>query len=472
MIPDPQEEKAAPELRNWFRRMGWQMPIMVVILGLISFVLLIWMNKINQGQRRDFDHCDALMDIQINSTAFHLWLEEAITGDATVDIQKVWESIDLASSLVEAILAGGKSEHGVIMQPLKDSALRKGMEDLKPLLAQIKKIGLQRMRKPETSGIGSAMDELFDEVFKEIQIKARALEILLERDFIRHQDSVSRLFWGILLAWTFVVVVAITGLWHREARRRLAEEALADAKNQLEIKVAERTKDLRRVNDQLRHLSSQLLTAQEKERKRIAAELHDELGASLALLRIEFTLIEKNLNADQRELRERCRRNLEYIGLVAGNVSRISRNLSPYLLEDLGFSAALRSLLSDFGKRLNIQVTSEIPELENLFPQDVETTSYRIIQESLTNISKHAQAQHVSLVIKIADDEVCFTVEDDGKGFNVEQEKRKDALKRGMGLPTMEERVRILGGSFELWSQEGQGSRTTFCIPKNEGGPP
>lgn len=466
-------------------------PATVFVLSLLSVGMLLWFDRINERQRMNFDLCDALMDIQIKATSYHLWLEEAITGDTAVDIRKVWDEIDLAISLSEAILNGGKSEHGVILQPLKDSSLRKRMEDLKPLLTQIKKIGLQRIREPEVAGIGSAIDQRFDAVFKEFQDKAGALEMITEKSQLRDQSRSKRLFWVILLSWVSIVVGATAGLWGGEVKRRRAEEALAKVKDQLEIKVKDRTGELGKVNDQLhlelnehrkteeelrnsekqlRSLSSQLLTAQERERRRIAAELHDELGSSLALLRIEFALLEKKLNEDQTELRERCRRNLEYIEQVADNVSRLSRNLSPYLLEDLGLPSALRSLLSNFGKHLNVRVTHDIPEMDHLFSEDAEITIYRIIQESLTNIGKHAQARHVSMVIHIDDDSVCFTVEDDGKGYKVEQALNKDPDERGMGLSTMSERVRILGGSFDLWSQEGQGSRISFRLPKKDGG--
>jgi signal transduction histidine kinase len=117
-----------------------------------------------------------------------------------------------------------------------------------------------------------------------------------------------------------------------------------------------------------------------------------------------------------------------------------------------------------------MQATLNIPEMDHLFPRDVETNIYRIIQESLTNIGKHAQARHVSMVTKIGDDGVRFIVNDDGKGFNVEHALRRDASDRGMGLTTMSERARILGGFFDLWSQEEKGSRITFCIPKKNGG--
>jgi PAS domain S-box-containing protein len=222
----------------------------------------------------------------------------------------------------------------------------------------------------------------------------------------------------------------------------------------------------RRAEQDLRNLSSQLLTAQETERRRISKELHDELGGALALLRIEFALMEKNLNEDQTELREKCRQNLQYLGQVADNVYRLSHNLSPGLLEDLGLTAALRWLVDHFGKHFNVEVSSNVPELNGFISREAEIMVYRIIQEALANIGKHARAGRVSVAITTLEDRIRFVIEDDGKGFNAEEVYRKDARERGMGLMTMGERVRMLGGLYDLVSQEGQGTRISFAIPR------
>jgi len=214
---------------------------------------------------------------------------------------------------------------------MEDTKRRTEVEYLKSLLTRLKYIGLQRRENPLAAGIGSPLDKNFDALYKEIDGRARNLENVVETEQAAKEATSRRLFWSILLLWACVVGGATAGLCVGEVRRRHAENALEKAKDQLEIKVAERTKELRDVNDRLRSLSSELLTAQEKERKRTAAELHDEIGASLAVLRIEFTLIENRLSEAQTELRERCRRNLEYIEQIADNVSRLSRNLSPYL---------------------------------------------------------------------------------------------------------------------------------------------
>jgi len=227
---------------------------------------------------------------------------------------------------------------------------------------------------------------------------------------------------------------------------------------------------LRESEKQLRFLSSRLLTAQEYERKKISEELHDELGQALAVMKLRLSFIEKKLTGDQKEMREDLEITSQYINQVIENIRRLSRDLRPSILEDLGLSAALRWLINNFIKNYNIKVTTDIIDIDHHFSQGAQIAIYRVLQEALTNVGKHAQAQNVSLMIKKHDDNrISFLIEDDGKGFDVTKAMTKDHAEKGLGLATMDERVRMLGGSFEIWSQEGKGTRITFTLPTEKG---
>lgn len=235
-----------------------------------------------------------------------------------------------------------------------------------------------------------------------------------------------------------------------------------------ERKQAERA--LRESEKKLRLLSSYLLTAQETERRRISLELHDELGQALMVLKLQLKSMEKKLRKDQIALKEECEQTLQYINQTIDNVRRISRDLSPYILEDLGLSAALRWLVGDFTKHYNIESSVDIPELNALFPRETQMIIYRIFQEALTNIGKCADATHLLIAIKKQSDNVSFLVEDNGNGFDVEKVFTKDGTVKGMGLTAMDERVRMSGGCLDLWSQKGKGTRLSFSIPTNKRG--
>jgi signal transduction histidine kinase len=221
--------------------------------------------------------------------------------------------------------------------------------------------------------------------------------------------------------------------------------------------------------EMLRHLSSQLLTIQEQERKRISGELHDELGQALAVLKIQQAFIEKNLREDQAELKEQCKQNVTYVDQIIENVRRLSRDLSPYILEYLGLTATLKRLMINFMKNYNIKVAFDIVDIDPFFAKENQIIIYRIFQESFNNIRKHAQAKNVSVEVQEGEDVIHFTIGDDGKGFDSKEMLARHPLEKGLGLAIIGERVRMLGGSLDLWSQEGKGARISFSIPIEKG---
>jgi two-component system sensor histidine kinase UhpB len=225
---------------------------------------------------------------------------------------------------------------------------------------------------------------------------------------------------------------------------------------------------LRESEEQLRYLSSQLMTIQEQERKRISAELHDELGQALAVMKLRLKVIEKSLREDQDTTRKDCEETLHYIDQVIENVRRLSRDLSPSILEDLGFSAALRRMVSEFTKHHYIKSSLDIFDIDHLFSPRTHILLYRIFQETLTNIGKHSRASQVTISIRKQNGGISFLIGDDGKGFNIEEVSARNITERGLGLATLSERIRMLGGSLHLWSQEGKGTRISFTIPIEE----
>lgn len=228
---------------------------------------------------------------------------------------------------------------------------------------------------------------------------------------------------------------------------------------------------LKESEKQLRDLSSQLLTAQETERKRISRELHDELGQALTAMKLRLSFIEKNLSLkDPAELRQECEYGVEYINQVIEDVRRLSRDLSPTILEDFGLYAAIRWLVNNFSKNYGIKVTIEMIDIDFLLPRNAHVIVYRIIQEALTNIGKHSQARNVSVAASTDGITVLLSVEDDGIGFDAKRVVAGDPGEKGLGLATMKGRAGMLGGVLSVRTHEGRGTRITLTIPiKREG---
>jgi PAS domain S-box-containing protein len=222
-------------------------------------------------------------------------------------------------------------------------------------------------------------------------------------------------------------------------------------------------KVLQESESKLRHLASRLLSAQEDERKRISRELHDQLGHALLTLKLQMALIVDQLSPEQISLKNEIKKILKHIGSTIEEVRRLYLDLTPGDLEDLGLTAAVRSLIEDFADlQKQIKWTINLDELDGLFSLPIQTAIYRVVQEALTNIGKYAKPAKVLVEIKRINQEFSFSIEDDGIGF--ERDKVFNE-KKTVGLLAMEERVKILGGSFELWSRENQGTKISFTIP-------
>jgi PAS domain S-box-containing protein len=333
--------------------------------------------------------------------------------------------------------------------------------------------------------------------FKDIEASKAAFMELQNKGYVRYNDLPLETKDGRPMAVEFVSNIYLVN--HHKViqcnirdttERKLIAEALRKAHNELERRVEERTTELRKVNEelkqeikerkkieetlresekQLRYLSSRLLTAEETERRRISRELHDELGGALAVLKLRLSSTGKNLGENQLVLREELGNNLKYIDEIIESVDRLSRDLSPSIVEDLGLSAGLRWLTDNYAKNYRAKVTFDIVDIDHLFLNESQIRIYRILQEALTNVGKHAQAKNVSVIIKENEDGISFALKDDGRGFDYEQVVTRDATERGLGLVSMEERVRMLGGSLDLRSQEGKGTRITFTIPTKRG---
>jgi PAS domain S-box-containing protein len=241
--------------------------------------------------------------------------------------------------------------------------------------------------------------------------------------------------------------------------QKLFQEIIRDITERRKVEAA-----LQESERNLRQLTSELLSAQEDERRRISRELHDELGQLLLILKLKIIGIERSLPKGPEAVTQECGEAAVFLKSVVDSVRRLSRNLSPSILEDLGLSVALRHQIKEFFQHNQIQSDSEVDEIDELFPKESHINIYRLVQESLTNIGKYAKASRLTVKIKQQEDKVSFLIEDNGKGFDVAQ-VLDNGSERGLGLRTMQERLRMLGGSLEIWSQKGKGTRIAFTIP-------
>lgn len=218
---------------------------------------------------------------------------------------------------------------------------------------------------------------------------------------------------------------------------------------------------------QMRILTGRLLKAQEKERERISKELHDELGQSLLFQKIQLSFIRDRLSPKQASLKAECNDLLNHMEVTIENMRRLAKDLKPWGLDELGFPLAAKLLVEESCKLYGISSHHvRMEDIGTLFSPEEQLNIYRILQESLTNIGKHAQATEVSAEISRFNGRVIIKIEDNGKGFDSTKFTGQAGEKRGIGLSTIKERALILGGELAIRSREDSGTSITLSIPK------
>jgi len=218
----------------------------------------------------------------------------------------------------------------------------------------------------------------------------------------------------------------------------------------------------------LRNLATHLLSAREAERKSVAREIHDELGQLLTALKMDLRWIEKRLESSGHSALEKLWGTLGLVDQAIDVVHRISSDLRPGMLDDLGLAAAIQWLETEFSRRTGISCTAKVTVPEPRILGNAAIALFRVVQEALSNVGRHSGASHASILLRESDGHLEVTIEDDGVGITAEQA----AASSSFGLIGMRERVEGLRGELTVRGQEGKGTTVLVTIPiAAEGGP-
>jgi signal transduction histidine kinase len=286
-------------------------------------------------------------------------------------------------------------------------------------------------------------------VSEEVQGLNREAFVQQQLDIASLYRATQRRVWetvGIALAASVTIALAAT-IYAGRLERRIQQQRLRDL---------DTARDLQR-------LSSQLLTAQEEERRSIARELHDEVGQVLTAIKVELAVAQRSLEAaganadalkDARTITDGA----------LHTVRDLSRLLHPAMLDDLGLGATVDWYLKGYGKRHGVRVELLLDRMDGRLTSEIEATAYRIVQEALTNVAKHAQASSCRVFLQRLTHTLLVTVEDNGVGFRPEEASIPGAS-RGIGLVGIRERVTQLRGDLRLESAPGKGTRLTVELP-------
>src|SRR6266568_1712455 len=299
--------------------------------------------------------------------------------------------------------------------------------------------------------------------------------------------------------WANVVITALRDmegnllgfakLTQDTTEKREKENALSKAKELLELRVEQRTAVLTRVNhelrteiaerehaeaqlkvslNQLRALAARLQSVREEERTSISREIHDELGQVCTAIKMDLALIGRKLTKKQTQLQSKIDSAMQLVDSMIVTLRRIASELRPRTLDDLGLSAALESQAQEFESRTGIHCRVALPEEPLTLDDERSTAIFRIFQESLTNVARHAHATRVEARLERKADQLIFQVRDNGRGFDPAEAKARKSL----GLVGMQERALMLNGELQVEGVPGAGTTMTLRIPLPPSPPP
>jgi signal transduction histidine kinase len=224
--------------------------------------------------------------------------------------------------------------------------------------------------------------------------------------------------------------------------------------------------EVRAARERLQTLSRRLIEVQEMERRTIARELHDEIGQALTAVKINLQAVQRL--PDAAAFAPRLEDSMSIIERTLQQVRTLSLDLRPSMLDDLGLVSALRWYVDRQAQRTGVVAQFTADPLDARLPPELETTCFRVAQEALTNVARHAQARHVNVRLRQREAELELVVEDDGSGFDVPAARARAARGVSMGLLGMEERVLLVGGRIDITSAPGRGTEVRARFPLKE----
>ena len=253
------------------------------------------------------------------------------------------------------------------------------------------------------------------------------------------------------------------------AKRKAVEAALRESRQASVLLLAES----HLLQKQMRLLSRRVLSAQEDERRRISRELHDVIAQMLSGINLRLVTLKKGAATNTKELRQMISDTQRLVEKSVGRVHRFARELRPSVLDDLGLIPALRSHVQVFSAETGIHTTFTASAGVDVLDSHKRTALYRVAQEALTNIARHARASEASVVVDRQEDVIHVRIQDNGKSFDVAKVLGSRTI-RHLGLLGMRERVEMVGGRIKIQSVPGQGTTVTAEVPlirgKRKGG--
>jgi signal transduction histidine kinase len=441
---------------------GWTYLLMALMGLFIAGTLAYSYNKAVRMNALYAPLINASVEVELDVTMAHLLVEEILNGDHFEEAQ-VWENYSRADWYIQAMLKGGQKGENSIL-PLEDDGLRFIVEDLSKRLREFKNISKTRLEKKNESGPGSNIDQKYNEIFavflKEAKTVKQTLQHVMTQDL--HRFRLTQLA---LVATSIFLTLAVGITLYRLERLRATDfQRLKETYDNLENEMEKRLRVVRELEDsqlQLRKLSHSLQSIREDEKTRIAREVHDELGQMLTALKMELFCFEKDLQSNPGCLNEKVESMGGLIDTTINSVRRIATELRPQILDVCGLVDAIKWQAQAYQNRTGIRCKLNLAESEVKLNKNLSTSLFRIFQEALTNVARHAKATEIEIALQFEPDDLIMTIQDNGIGIDPEQLHNSDSL----GLLGIRERINFWKGRLIINGEPHTGTTLKTYIP-------
>jgi signal transduction histidine kinase len=473
----------------------------VIVTGLVAY-------GFHAGYRMNTIYApliDAAMEIKLGATSAHLWLEEVQSGDSNADFDSVWIHLEEAVWYLKAMLAGGENFQGTILNPA-DPELLAQIKDMHQILAKLEAFTLERLTSADTNSPHSELDQDLDQLFKNFidlvdQVQAKLQRLMASSLRYFHLTQSILVFACILLifiigisfqrferqrAENFLILKNTNDSLEKEiVERKKAEEAVRRAHDGLEQKVRERTFKLAQTNHQLkreiqeriraeqellsyqaklRALSSELSLTEERERRRIAVDLHDRIGQNLSAISLS-KLTELGELKSSEELAQALLDMRELIKEMIEDTRVLMADLSPPVLYDLGLEAAIEGMVDSIQNQHRITIAFHDDKQPKPLSEGARAFIFQAVRELLSNIAQHARAATAEISIRREGQNLVVDISDDYVGFDAGEINSDIVKPYGFGIFIIRERLRYFGGTLEITSEPDRGTRAVLMFP-------
>jgi signal transduction histidine kinase len=432
-----------------------------VTLGLWLFTGYAFTQRIDTVQREAADVAARYTRAQelLSTVRAQVLLSSVRVRDALLDPQpevlsQSREQIDSAHRIVSMALADYEPVMGSVVEGNQIERLRREVEQFHTTSAAV----LADAAGKNPAQIRAILNRDIVPRREAALTISEEIQAINRRAFVQQQQDISAIHRNAelenrqRLGFALVVglgAVLLTSLYATRLEGRLRVQMLRDA----------------RMSQELQDSAAKIITAQEEERRTIARELHDEVGQMLSALKVELDVAQRAVNSSGGSPQTLAEAQ-EIADGALKTVRNLTQLLHPAALDDLGLAAAIDSSLRGLARRQDIRAELHQTGLPERLPREVELAAYRIVQEAITNVGKHANATQCHVHLTHLDDRLLIEVEDDGVGF-VEDTDRP-IIARGLGLISVRERASRLGGTFNILSTPGQGTRLIVSLPERE----